>query len=75
MDKDSELKRIGIRISYLRRLRNWDQETLATNIGITRSYVSRIESGNSIDGVPLSLYMSIADALDIPIWKLLKVDD
>ena len=75
MDKNNELKRIGIRISYLRRLRNWDQETLATNIGITRSYVSRIESGNGIDGVPLSLYMSIADALDTPIWKLLKVDD
>jgi len=75
MDKNNELKRIGIRISYLRRLRNWDQETLASNIGITRSYVSRIESGNSIDGVPLSLYMSIADALGTPIWKLLKVDE
>ena len=74
MHTKNELKHIGIRVSYLRRLRGLDQEQLATKVGISRSYLSKIESGRGVEGVPLALYMAIADGLGIPAWKLLVED-
>ena len=68
-------KKIGIRIAYIRKLRGWDQEQLANEVGITRSYISKIENGNDINGVPMSIYLLIADAFDMPLWKLVKIDD
>jgi len=75
MHTKNELKHIGIRVAYLRRLRGLDQEQLAAKVGISRSYLSRIESGRGVEGVPLALYMAIADGLGIPAWKLLLVED
>jgi len=75
MGTDELLKRIGIRISYIRKLRKLDQEELATKVGITRSYMSKVESANGIDGVPLSLYIRIAEALEVEAWKIFRIDE
>lgn len=75
VDNCLEQKRIGIKIAFIRKLRGWDQEQLANEVGITRSYISKIENGNDINGVPMSIYLLIADAFDMPLWKLVKIDD
>jgi transcriptional regulator with XRE-family HTH domain len=72
---DGLQEKIGIRIAYIRKLHGWDQEQLAEKVGFTRSYVSKLESGNSGTGVPLDTYIVIANVFNMPLWKLIKVDE
>lgn len=75
MDDNSLQWMIGARIAYLRRLHRWDQERLAKETGLSRSYISKIETGECGLGISIETYMLIADALDIPLWKLVKVEE
>lgn len=74
MDNNGLQKKLGIRIAYIRKLRGWDQERLAKEVGISKSYISKIETGN-IAGVTLSIYILVAKAFKMPLWKLVKIDD
>ncbi|NBL01162.1 MAG: XRE family transcriptional regulator [Erysipelotrichia bacterium] len=75
MLNDRLVEKIGIRIVYLRKLKDLEQETLAKKIGISRSYLSRIENGKGVSGVPISTYILIADALGITFNKLVDFND
>ena len=74
MWQNETYKKLGIRIAYIRKLRGWDQDKLAREVGLTSSYISKIETGNR-SGVSMDTYASIADALGIPLWKLVKIDE
>jgi transcriptional regulator with XRE-family HTH domain len=46
------------------------QKQLADTIGTTQPYLSRIENG--IEDASIQMYKKIADALDVPLWKLFE---
>jgi len=56
----------GSKIKKLRELKNWSQGELAERAGISRSYLSELESGTRND--PAATYLKkLADALRVPI--------
>ena len=63
---------IGIRISYFRRL---SQEQLAERAGISPGFLSQVEAPGMAVGISLSTLFLIAEALEIPPYKLLQFDD
>ena len=62
---------IGIRISYFRKLRGLSQEQLAERAGISPGFLSLL--GYTRD--ELRTLFLIAEALEIPPYKLLQFDD
>ena len=68
-------KQIGAQIVYYRKLKGVTQEKMASDVGISPQYLSRIENGSYPKSVSLSTLMRIADYLGISISKLTeKVD-
>jgi transcriptional regulator with XRE-family HTH domain len=66
---DKELaKRIGRRISAVRRERGLTSEKLAYEFGISKGYLSRLENGKKLPS--LSKLNLIAQALDVDIKEM-----
>ena len=55
----------GAKIKYLRELKNWNQTELAERSGISRSYLSQLESG--LKDPTASLLEKLSDALQAPV--------
>lgn len=64
---------LGRKIAYYRVLKGLSQIQFAQKIGISTSYLSKIERAN-LESISLSTLMSIAYGLDIPVYVLLKFD-
>lgn len=68
-----ENKQIGDRIKMVRKERGLTQGELSERLHITQATLARIESGQ-IDP-PLSRIIYIADALNVPIYDLMDIDE
>ena len=64
---------LGRKIAYYRVLKGLSQIQFAQKIGISASYLSKIERAN-LESISLSTLMAIACGLDIPVYMLLKFD-
>ena len=62
------LRRLGLKISYYRKLRGLTQEQLAEKVGISWSQLAKMETGT------LRLMWVLADTLSIPLDKLFADD-
>ncbi len=69
-----ELQRIGLRISYFRRVKGLTQVELAECVHINKNYLSHIECGVG-KAVSLPLLIHIARALDVKLSVLVDLDD
>jgi transcriptional regulator with XRE-family HTH domain len=65
-------KKIGNRIKFYRNKNKLSQAELAIKAGISKSYLSKIEAENCDKSFSLEVLFDIADALEIPIIKLLE---
>ena len=74
-DCRSELKCIGLRIAYFRKLKNVTQAELAEQLFINKNYLSHIESGSANKAVSLPLLIRIAKALDVELSLLTDLSD
>lgn len=63
-------KKVGHRIKLLRKERGYSQEELAAKAGIHRTYMGKIERGES--NTPLYTLYKIADGLSVHIHKLFE---
>lgn len=63
----TKYREIGRRISFYRTMRGLSQEELAANIGISKSYLSKIEAVNSEVEFSLYVLFSIADGLKLDV--------
>lgn len=70
-----EFKKLGLKISYYRKLNGMTQEELADEMGVSTSYIGAIEAPNMDKTISLTTLFRIAKILDVPAWKLLKFDD
>ena len=58
---------IGRRVAFYRTMRGLSQEELAANIGISKSYLSKIEAANSEVEFSLYVLFSIAEGLRLDV--------
>lgn len=65
-------KQIGAKIVYYRMIKSMSQEQLAEKIGISASYLSKIEHGTYYKNLPFTTLMLIAQALEVDICELIK---
>jgi transcriptional regulator with XRE-family HTH domain len=65
---------IGRRIAFYRKLRGLSQEKFADQIGISKSYLSKIEAPSSVKFCSLMTLFDIADGLGVDIIQLLAED-
>ncbi|MBQ4557652.1 MAG: helix-turn-helix transcriptional regulator [Clostridia bacterium] len=72
--KDYYIK-IGLKISYYRKLKSLTQEQLAEILGCGVSFIGQIEAPNIYKAISLDTLFKIAKALEIPPCKLLSFDD
>ena len=63
-------RRLGLNISYYRKLRGVSQLQLAEKVNISRTHMSRIEIAEC--AVSLDVLFNIADQLDIEVYKLFQ---
>ena len=64
--------RFGLKVQYYRKLRGMTQEAFADKIGISWSFVAKIESPTRPFGVSMETLFKIAEALDVPVAKLFE---
>ena len=67
-------KDIGRRIAFYRKVRGLSQEKLADQIGISKSYLSKIEASSSLKFCSLTTLFDIADGLEVDVIQLLRDD-
>lgn len=67
--------KIGLKISYYRKLKALTQEQLAEIVGCGVSFIGQIEAPNIYKAISLDTLFRIAKALEIPPYKLLSFDD
>ena len=66
---------LGLNIAFYRRRTGMSQEQLAEKADISRSYIGEIEAPNIVKSMSLNVLFSIADALEMPVSKLLEFRD
>lgn len=71
-DFNERYRTIGKRIAYYRNKRGWTQDFLADKIGISTSYLSKIEAPRSNKSFSLDVLFLIADALEIDPVQLIS---
>lgn len=64
--------RFGLKVQYYRKLRGMTQETFADKLGLSWSYVAKIESPARAFGVSMETLFRIAEVLDVPVAKLFE---
>lgn len=62
-----QYKEIGRKIVFYRNLRGLSQQDLADKIGVSRSYISKIEAPNSTVSFSLDVLFAIAIGLDVDV--------
>ena len=71
----AEIRYIGLRIAYFRKLRHLTQAELAFKVSINRNYLSHIESGSANKVISLPLLIRIFRALDVELGLLVDLSD
>ena len=69
---EQEYIRFGLKVQYYRKLRGMTQEEFADKVGISWSYLAKIESPTRAFGVSMEKLFAIAEALDVPPSKLFE---
>ena len=66
---------LGLNIAYYRKKMGMTQEQLAEKANMSRSFLGEIEAPNMVTTMSLDMLFHIADALEMPITKLLEFRD
>lgn len=67
---NDEIRKIGSKIAYYRRLKGLSQRVLGELVGVSRSKISDIELGK--DNLDIELFAKIAERLGIDYSEILK---
>jgi len=71
----SKYHKLGLKISYYRKLRGLTQEKLAEIINKNVAFLGAIEAPNIDRAISLDTLFDIAKALNVPPYQFLKFDD
>lgn len=70
-----EYIKLGLKISYYRKLKGYTQEQLAEMMGKDTSYIGQIEAPNIAKAISMDTLFDIAKALGVPAYKFLDFED
>ncbi len=62
----------GLKVQYYRKLHGWTQEAFAEKIGVSWSFLAKVESPTQVFGVSMETLFKIAEAFDVPVSKLFE---
>ena len=62
---------LGLKIAYYRKLKGYTQEQLAEKINKSLAFIGAVEAPNVLRTVSLDTLFDIAEALEIPAYKLM----
>ena len=75
---DSQYKvnliKIGLKISYYRKLQGMTQEELAEACGLSTGYISQLEGPNSYFCPSIKTLFLIGEVLNTPVYKFLDIE-
>ncbi len=66
------LLKLGLKVSYYRKLNGISQEELAEKIGKSAGYIGMIEAPGVSKGVSIKTLFDISDVLNVPIQKFFE---
>ena len=66
--------KIGLKVSYYRKLTGLTQEQLASRMNVATSFIVQIEAPNIYKPINLDTLFRIAKSLDVPPHKFLDFD-
>lgn len=69
------LIKIGLKIAYYRKLSGMTQEELAESCNLSPGYISQLEGPNSFFCPSLKTLFTIAEVLNIPVYKLVDIEE
>lgn len=67
-----EYIRFGLKVQYYRKLRGFTQEAFADKVGMSWSFLAKIESPTRPFGVSMEKIFTMAEVLNIPASKLFE---
>jgi transcriptional regulator with XRE-family HTH domain len=70
-DYTERYRQIGRNIAYFRNRKKLSQEELAYKVGVSKSYISKIEAPNSKKTFSLDILFALADILEVDICTLI----
>lgn len=73
MNKNEFVVALARRISTHRQLCGFTQKHFAQKVGISVSYLSKLESGRCVDGMSMQVLMNIAESLDMSVYELVHL--
>ncbi|MFN8344213.1 MAG: helix-turn-helix transcriptional regulator [Spirosomataceae bacterium] len=62
----------GDKIRFLRRLKGWNQNDLATRAGMSGPYLNQIERGKNLESIGENLVKRLADVLEVSVEDLIN---
>ncbi|MBC8535370.1 helix-turn-helix domain-containing protein [Feifania hominis] len=65
---------LGLKVAYYRKKKGYTQETLADKIGKSWSFIAQLERPTKVVGASLETIFMLAEALEIPAYKLFLDD-
>ena len=69
------LVKVGLKISYYRKLCGMTQEELTEACDLSAGYVSQLEAPNCFFCPSLKTLFTIAEVLNVPVAKFLDIED
>ena len=71
----TKYKKLGLKISYYRKLRGLTQEQLAEKIDKNLAFIGAVEAPNIDRTISLDTLFDIAEILEVPAYKFLVFDE
>jgi len=74
IEYEDDFRKVGLKISYYRKVKGYTQETFAEKLDVSVSYYSQIEAAGCYKPISLRTLFKIAQALEVEPHKLLIFD-
>ncbi len=68
-EKRIQFKRLGLNVTFYRKLKGMTQSELAKAVDLSRTHISNLEAPNVPTSISLEKLFDIADVLDVPVMK------
>lgn len=72
---ETKYRKLGLKISYYRKLRGFTQEQLAEKLDKNLAFIGAVEAPNIDRTISLDTLFDIADVLEVPPHKFLDFDE
>lgn len=72
--RDKYIK-LGLKISYYRKLKGYTQEQLAEGVGLSTAFIGMIEAPNISKAISMDALFDISDFLEIPPKRFLDFEE